>query len=124
MAWKTKVMDAIEEHGRKRVNGKVASHKTVKHTKEVLFTFFNNLHALGYKVEDPKNVGERHIEAIVRYWYFEKKLKIKTIEDYPSRVRIFFGYFNKRLCKDFREYLKDVPRDDLVVRTAAKESKS
>lgn len=124
MAWKTKVMDALEEHGGKRVNGKVASNKTRKHTKEVIFTCFNDWHFLGYKLQDPKNVGERHIEALVRYWYFVKKLKIKTIEDYASRLRIFFGYFNKRLCKDFREYLKDVPREELVVRTAAKKSKS
>lgn len=124
--WKQNLQAVLDQVVGKRLNGKVASHKTIKHTTEVLFNFFHTLHHLGNKVQDPKNVGSRHIEAAVRYWWHEKKLKPKTIEDYTSRLRFIFEHClgKSGMVKPFPQYLPEVPRELLVVRTVANTSKS
>lgn len=124
--WEQNVQALLDEYAGKRVNGKVASHKTVKHTTEVLFNFFHTLHRLGYQVQHPKNVGERHIEAAVRHWHFDKKLAPKSLQDYTSRLRVVFEHWigKSGMVKAFAKYLPDVPAEELVVKTSAAKSKS
>ncbi|HJV84550.1 MAG TPA: site-specific integrase [Noviherbaspirillum sp.] len=124
--WKDKLQALLDEKAGKRVNGKVASHKTAKQTREVLMNFFNTLHELGYRIEDPRNVGERHLRAAVRHWHFVKKLAPKTLEGYISRLRVcFHTWLGKRgLVKHCSHYLPEVPREELVVRTVANKSKT
>lgn len=63
-----KVNAIMESTGTRRVNGKVASERTQTLTKEVVSAAIRLLHELGYKIQDPKNLGERHIDILVKHW--------------------------------------------------------
>lgn len=47
----------LEEFARKRVNGDTASHSTATTMGQVLQTCFADIDKLGFRLEDPKNLG-------------------------------------------------------------------
>lgn len=123
--WEGKVNVELERQGGKRVNGKAASVRTQNLTKSVVYSSFRQLHRLGYRVEDPKNISDKHLRALVRHWWHEKKNAAKTIENDLSRLRVFFTLSGrKNLVKKREFYLPDVDPNELKVSAAAKESKS
>ena len=123
--WISKVNGVLKQHGGIRKNGKVASDRTQTATKEVIYTAMRMLHKMGYKLQDPKNLSERHIESLVRQWWFEDKKTPKTLEGYLSRLRRFCEMMGKvSMVKRAKDYLPDVPAEELVVSAVAKESKS
>ncbi|MEA5097317.1 MAG: integrase domain-containing protein, partial [Burkholderiaceae bacterium] len=123
--WMSKVNGVLKQHGGIRKNGKVASDRTQTATKEVIYAAMRVLHKMGYKLQDPKNLSERHIEALVRQWWFEDKKTPKTLEEYLSRLRRFCEMMGKvGMVKRAKDYLPDVPVNELVVSAVAKESKS
>ena len=113
----------LQLHAGKRVDGKVASHGTTTSTGETLRTCFRNLVDIGYKIQEPKNLTSKHIQALCEHWYKEK-IAISTIQERLSRLRVFCGWLGKRsMVKSLPVYLPDVPPSLLKVRTNAQKSK-
>lgn len=114
----------LAKHAGTRVNGKVASDRTTSSYGEGLRTMFNKLLALGFKLEKPENLSEKHIEALCKEWHRLERSP-KTMQVNLSHLRIFAGWIGKgNMVKDIHHYLPDVPRENLKVRTVAQRSKS
>lgn len=114
----------LAQHPGTRVNGKVASDRTTSSYGEGLRAMFKNLLAIGFKLEKPQNLLEKHVEALCKEWYRLERSP-KTMQVNLSHLRIFSGWIGKgNLVKDIHHYLPDVPRENLKVRTVAKRSKS
>ncbi len=123
--WKEKVNKIMAETGPVRMNGKVASERTQTLTKEVVYASIRRLHVLGYKIQDPENLGDRHIHVLVKDWWHIKHKKIKTIQNELSRLRVFCTRMGKPgLVGTVEKYLPDVDRQLLIVRAVARISKS
>src|SRR5471030_1437462 len=122
--WKAKVSEIMVK-ATLRLDGKPASERTQTLTKEVVFASIRLLHELGYKVQDPLNIGERHVRILVENWWHVKRKKIKTIQNELSRLRVFFAMAGKPgLVGDVEKYLPDVDPSLLIVHAIAKTSKS
>lgn len=120
----SKLNAILAAHANKRVNGKVASHSTTTSAGQTLRTCFSDLVALGYRLQDPHNIGIRHIEALCKHWYAEGKAT-STIQERLSRLRIFAGWIGKPgMVKSLPAYLPDVSARELRVSKIAKTSKS
>jgi integrase len=114
----------LATHAHTRVNGKVASERTVQAAGEALRAIFRLLVKLGYRLEDPRNLGEKHIKALCVEWYRLNRSP-KTIQGYLSQLRIFCGWIGKNgLVKDIYHYLPEAPKSELRVKTVAEHSKS
>jgi integrase len=123
--WKQKVNAIMDSAGTRRVNGKVASERTQTLRKEVVNAAIRLLHELGYKILDPKNLGERHIDILVKHWWYCKRKKIKTIQNELSQLRVFCAMLGKPgMVGTVQKYLPDVDPQLLKVRTAAQSTKS
>lgn len=124
MEYEKKLNAILEANAKTRVNGKVASERTHTAAKEALRTAFALLVRLGYKIQDPANLEEKHVKALCVEWHATKKAP-KTIQGYLSQLRIFGRWIGKAgLVKDIYYYLPDVPRDELRVVAVARKSKS
>lgn len=123
--WKRELQDIINEHAHIRINGNVASNRTKEKIAQVLFGEFNTLHTkLGLKVM-PRNFGGKHLEALCKNWYYDRKLAPKTMRDYFSVFRIYCGWLKKAgMANDIHQYLPEIPKQKLEVAFVAKESKS
>jgi integrase len=123
--WKEQIWKFIQDSGQRRLNGRVASERTKALTGQVVCAAVNRLHELGYKIQDVKNIGERHIEVLVKDAWHVKKKKIKTIQNELSRLRIFMGMLGKQgMVKSIEKYLPDVDPKLLRVSNVARQSKS
>lgn len=123
--WQEKVNLHMASNGPRRADGKVASERTQTLTKEVVFAAIRLLHELGYKIQDPKNIGERHIDALVKHWWYVKNKKIKTIQNELSRLRVFFRMLGKPgMVGPVQKYLPEVDPRLLTVTAAAQQTKS
>ena len=123
--WQQKVNDIMKLAGTRRVNGKVSSERTQTLTKDVLYASIRRLHELGYKIQDPKNLGERHIEVLVKHWWYCQHKKAKTIQNDLSRLRVFCAMLGKPgMVGAVQKYLPDVDPELLKVRSAARTTKS
>ena len=123
--WQNKVIETMKSAGKFRVNGKVASERTQTLTKDVVFAAFRQWHELGYKIQDPKNLGERHIEVLVKHWWYCQHKKSKTIQNDLSRLRVFCAMLGKPgMVGSVQKYLLDVDPELLKVRSAAQTTKS
>lgn len=115
----------ISTNAQTRQNGKVASERTYSVRKESLLSCFKDLIQLGYRLQDPANLSEKHVARLMEYWLFEKKLMPKTIEGHLSSLRIFAQWIGKPgIVKGKLDYL---PKDQhylLKVETAARTGKS
>jgi len=114
----------LAAHAHTRVNGKVASERTAQAAGETLRAIFRLLVKLGYRLEDPRNINEKHIKVLCAEWYRLKRSP-KTIQGNLSQLRTFCSWIGKKgLVKDVYYYLPHVPKGDLRVRTVAEKSKS
>jgi len=114
----------LAAHAHTRVNGKVASERTAQAAGETLRAIFRLLVKLGYRLEDPRNINEKHIKVLCAEWYRLNRSP-KTIQGNLSQLRTFCGWIGKKgLVKDVYYYLPHVPKGDLRVRTVAERSKS
>lgn len=114
----------LAKHAGTRVNGRVASDRTTRSYGEALRGMFKRLVAMGYKLEKPDNLSEKHVEALCREWHRLERAP-KTMQVNLSHLRIFAGWIGKgNMVKDIHHYLPDVPREELKVRTVATRSKS
>jgi site-specific recombinase XerC len=119
----TKLNLLLQEHADTRVNGRVASHRTATAAGEALRNSFKTLEQLGFRLEDPKNLAEKHVTALCRHWY-SNQLAPKTIQGYLSHLRIFARWVGKGdMVKGIQHYLPSVPAEQLRARTVARTSK-
>lgn len=124
MTVKSKLNAILSANAHKRVNGKQSSERTISNYGETLHAIFNMLAALGYKLEDPKSLSEKHVKAVMEEMHRLERTP-KTMQGYLSVLRIFAGWIGKKgLVKDVYHYLPDVPREELRVNTIALKSKS
>lgn len=123
--WKELVGEILRESGSIRMDGRVASERTQNLTREVVCAAIRRLHELGYKIQNPKNLGERHIDVLVNDWWYVKHKKIKTIQNELSRLRVFCTKLGKpgMVC-GVEKYLPKVDPELLIVRAVARESKA
>jgi site-specific recombinase XerC len=125
--WKAKFEAVLAEHGGTRVNGATASERTKEHNATVVFGSLHVWHeelTPPMRIEEPRNLTDKHIRALVRYWYQEGK-KPKTMTGDLSVWRKFGGWIGKpNLVLKLADYLPDVPAEDLVAPATATKSKS
>lgn len=120
----TQLNKILAQHAGTRVNGKVASDRTTSSYGQCLRTMFKKLFEMGYKLEKPESLSEKHIEALCKEWYRLERSP-KTMQVNLSHLRIFAGWIGKgNMVKDIHHYLPEVPREKLKVRTVAARSKS
>jgi integrase len=113
----------LEKNARTRTDGNVASHSTATTRGQSLRTIFTNLKEIGYRLEDPQNLGEKHIQALAAHWHKEGKA-ISTIQSRLSALRIFAKWIGKKgMVKSLEHYLPDVPKKELKVKKIAAASK-
>ncbi len=120
----TKLNVLLYKHAATRVNGSVASDRTMDAAGESLKASFRRLNKLGYRLQDPENLAEKHVEALCKDWV-AKGLKPKTIQGNLSHLRIFCRWVGKgEMVKEATYYLPEIPKEQLRVKTAAETSKS
>lgn len=120
----TQLNATLQKHSGTRTNGTVASERTKTAFGEALRADFRRLVAMGFKIQKPDNLGDKHIAALVKAWHAEK-YAAKTIQVKLSYLRIFCRWVGKgNMVKDAGHYLPDVPRSQLRVKTVAMASKS
>ena len=122
--WKGELQRILDEHADKRVNGKVASHRTKAIVCSTLFAEFNILHDLGYRTM-PRNFGNKHMTVLVKNWYYNRKLANKTMATHMTQFRKFADWLGKDgMVRNLAYYLPEVDPKTLEVEFAASEGKS
>ena len=120
----TKLNALLKKHAATRVNGAVASERSITAAGDSLHASFKRLVKLGYRLQDPENLSAKHIEALCRDWH-KDGFKPKTIQGNLSHLRIFCRWVGKGdMVKGVVHYLPDVPKQELRVKTSAEASKS
>jgi integrase len=121
---KAKLNEILSKHAGTRVNGAVASQRSITAAGDSLHKSFATLPSLGFRLQRPENISEKHIEALCKDMH-ERGLAPKTMQGHLSHLRIFCGWIGKpNMVKDIYHYLPDAPRELLRVKTVAERSKS
>lgn len=91
---------------------KVISQATIKKRTTVIFAFFRELRLHGYKINNPNNLSQKHIQFVVRKW--EKDgLAASTMQTRLSVIRGFCEWMNKPgMVRQLESYL--VNKDNAV----------
>lgn len=123
--WKTQVQAIIGANAGKRVDGNVASFRTRDQAAVVIFAAFKTLHdKLGYRLQNPRNLSERHVKALVEHWHRNNRAA-NTMRQNLSILRKFAAWIGKpNLVKSLPEYLPDVNPADLATTSVLRTSKS
>jgi site-specific recombinase XerD len=120
----TKANALLQLHSSKRLNGTVASEGTKTSIGDSIRASLRRLKALGFKLQNPENISEKHISALCRFWHSEGYAP-KSIQQNLSHLRIFCRWMGKgNMVKNAAHYLPDVPKLELRVKTVAERSKS
>ena len=114
-------------YARTRVNGRPASDASVRARHHTIMAACNQLWELGYQLQDIRHLEQRHVRALVEYW-FKSGYQPKTIENNLSNLRLLSGWIGKPSLIPQRNaarfFLPDVPPEQLKVGTVAARSKS
>jgi integrase len=106
--WKSNLADLLRQHN--HLHGrrdKLVSALTVQQRGDRLFDCFEQLRELGYRLEDPRHLAERHVKALVAHW-LELMHSPATIQTKLSHLRVFCGWIGKPgLVKPAGEYVDD-----------------
>lgn len=122
--WRKELQALIDRHAGVRVNGNVASHRTRELTASVLFAAFGMLAGLGFKLQNPRNLGERHVEALVRHWHWQGRA-IATMQNELSVLRKFSIWIGKKgMVRGLPDYLPEIAKTELQRKTGQIASKS
>ena len=121
---KSQLNAILDTHSGTRTNGKIASERTKSAIGEALRADFNRLSTLGYKLQKPDNLSDKHISALCKAWHNDG-FTAKTIQVKLSYLRILARWMGKgEMVKSAPYYLPEVPKAELKVRSAAAASKS
>lgn len=95
-SWRAKLQEIINANNREALRKpKVISNETMQDRAEVLFLCFNQLREMGYKIEEPTNLGLRHVEALVERWESKESLSASTLQKRLSILRAFAKWIGK-----------------------------
>ena len=65
----TELMELLRENGRDALRqDKIVSHETMDHRRELLVLSMRELRGLGFKIESPHNLQQRHVRALAKSW--------------------------------------------------------
>lgn len=119
----TELMDLLREHGRKAIKqNKIISHETMDVRKDLLILAMRELRGLGYKLESPSNLQQRHVQALVTAWE-ERGLSASTIANRISVFRALSSWIGKPgMIQKSVDFVKDP--DTVRRRQATTEDKS
>ena len=93
--WKSSLATVLKEHNRiKATDGTKASFETMEKRSSVLFRTFTDLRAMGYKLDDVKQLRGRHVEALTKHWA-DKRLAPSTLQNNLSTLRTFSCWIGK-----------------------------
>jgi integrase len=122
--WMGELKSILDKNKGIRVNGKTASFRTQDIVHATLFTEFENLRNLGYRVM-PRNLGNKHMQVLVKNWYYDRKLKTKTMVTHLTQFRKFATWIGKDgMISSLASYLPEVDPKSLEVHYAAEKTKS
>lgn len=123
--WRERVNAIVEANINVRVNGKTASNRTVEHNKSVIKCAFETWRdKLGFKISVPQNMQDRHVQALVQYWYDQGKAPT-TMRGDLSVLRKFFGWMERRVsCAPLRRICPRRQRSGLKSAACAKRATS
>jgi site-specific recombinase XerD len=116
-SWRSILAAVLRDHNHlhSRTDRK-ASNLTIQQRGDRLFHCFEQLHGLGYRLEDPRHIAERHVQALVDLWVAQKH-SAATIQTKLSHLRLFAGWIGKAgLVQGATDYVSDPA---LVKRTYA-----
>lgn len=116
----------VQKHGRLRVNGAVASIRTMQMTREVVMACCERLWNMGFQIRDIHDLSLRHVEALIEDWR-ANDFALKTIQNHISRLRRVAEWIEKPgLIPDriLERMYPNVDPKDLRVPTVAVASKS
>jgi integrase len=93
--WKAALAQIIRENNSRHAKkDKSVAKLTMHHREQRIFSCFHQLRTLGFKLENPRNLAPRHIQALVDLWV-AKKLAPGTIQTWLSHLRVFSGWIGK-----------------------------
>ena len=110
--WKHELKTIIDEHNSTKVSGRGSvSYRTRDKRKKMLFKMFNTLRTdLNYKIENPANLKEKHIEALVKHW-IDAGLSAGTIDNNLSVLRTLCSWMGKvNMVKSLADYAPGMRR--------------
>lgn len=91
----SELMELLREHGRKAIRkNKIIAHETMDARKELLVLSMRELRGLGFKLETPYNLQQRHVMALVKSWE-ESGLAASTIANRISVLRALSIWIGK-----------------------------
>ena len=106
--WKAILADLLRQHN--HLHGrrdKLVSALTVQQRGDRLFDCFEQLRELGFRLEDPRHIAERHVQALVDHWLVLEHAPA-TIQTKLSHLRVFAGWIGKPgLVKPAVDYVTD-----------------
>lgn len=122
-SWLERLQVIWDQHAHLAANGsRVLSSRTKRLRIERLKRCFRDLRELGYKLDDPRGLKPKHIEALVAHWE-SKDLAASTIQNNVSVLRTFCSWIGKDgMVRDTASYASTPER--VKVQTSATESKA
>lgn len=82
-------------NGRAMRRPTVISHDTQQARREILFLCFAQLREMGFKIEEPGNLGLRHVEALMNRWEVTESLSASTLQKRLAILRCFTKWIGK-----------------------------
>lgn len=116
--WRQVLHELLRHHNGLHSNGqRGVSRKTMKERKLILFAFFRDLRRQGVRI-DPRSLGRRHIELMVRLWR-QRGLSAGTIQNNLSVLRTFAAWIGKRgLVASTEAYAEDALEREALKRAS------
>ncbi|MFP3801944.1 phage integrase N-terminal domain-containing protein [Paraburkholderia sp. SIMBA_027] len=122
--WRGELQKLIDQHAGVRMDGKFASYRARELTAKTLFSVFNSLNEMGFKLQNPRNLGARHVEALVKHWHSQGRA-VSTVQNELSMLRKFATWIGKRgLVVRLSDCLPEVTTTQLRRTAVATTSKS
>lgn len=105
--WKVQLAGILKQHNHRASNrNKNVGTETMQLRWKILFLCFSELRLLGYKLEDPANLKEKHVRVLAEHWESEE-LSASTIQNRISILRTFSVWIGKAgMITDSINYVK------------------
>lgn len=89
------LMILVRENGRHAIRqNKIVSHETMENRRELLVLSMRELYGLGFRLESPHNLQQRHVRALAKSWE-ERRLSPSTIANRMSALRALAIWIGK-----------------------------
>lgn len=106
--WKRELKKIIEANNKNHSSkDKIVGTETKGNRSEILFQAFTQLRALGFKLDNPSNLREKHYKALLEFWISEG-LAPATIQKRTSILRVFCGWIGRsNMIQSVESYVDD-----------------